>query len=384
MTKKTMLTQQKITEIVAYIKAGNFANVACRLAGVSERIYYHWLELGKTPGNGIYSEFYEAIEEAKAERESLLVSRLVESKNIGAYKFMLERTAPERWGKAAHATREPVKAEKLESTESPESTESLTPLERFKLCARALEQNDHVEFKRLYTSCPRYVYRMLDHEFQGIIDTVHRVSTAIQPRWAELLTDVRITEIAFGTMNIAINDVEIGYYKGYYKGYEAAGGVITYSDSDEEEEDEMTSSSDPLLSKMLEGLTQIQNRIVERYLSQVTELKAMWLALERLCMVCHISTEDLLVWAPYLREQVAASQVYLTSPNPYTILLLPTEVKEGRTSVDKKFLPIFEEAANKYYSEDEWKSKLENTADSYVAIFYALWKGEELADESSL
>jgi hypothetical protein len=81
-TKTTTLTQEKITEIAGYIRAGNFANVACQLVGVPERTYYHWRDLGKEPGNGIYSEFYEAIETAKAELEAHLVEHLVTSDRI--------------------------------------------------------------------------------------------------------------------------------------------------------------------------------------------------------------------------------------------------------------------------------------------------------------
>ena len=61
MTRTTILTEQKITEIAEHIKAGNFPIVACKLAGVRGRTYYHWRKLGKVPGNGIYSEFYEAL-----------------------------------------------------------------------------------------------------------------------------------------------------------------------------------------------------------------------------------------------------------------------------------------------------------------------------------
>jgi hypothetical protein len=64
-TKTPILTQEKITEIAGCIRAGNFATVACQLAGVPERTYHHWLERGKEPNNGIYSEFYAAIEPAK-------------------------------------------------------------------------------------------------------------------------------------------------------------------------------------------------------------------------------------------------------------------------------------------------------------------------------
>jgi hypothetical protein len=97
-TKTTTLTQEKITEIAGYIRAGNFATVACQVAGVPERTYYHWRECGKEPNSGIYSEFYEAIESAKAALEAQLVARLTHSDSVKAAMWMLERIAPERWG----------------------------------------------------------------------------------------------------------------------------------------------------------------------------------------------------------------------------------------------------------------------------------------------
>lgn len=338
---------------------------------MSERTFYHWLELGKVPGNGIYSEFYEAIEEAKAEREGLLVNFLVESKNISAYKFLLEKTAPERWGKATYTKHEPEQAEEMESSDS------LKPLDRFKLCARALEQNDEAECKRLFASCPRYTYDMLDYKFKRILEAAQRVITMFQQQWSILLTHVQMIELAFANMNSALDYAKECYYEAYYNGYEAAGGVIAYSDSDEGD-DETSSPCDPPQFKMPEVYTNLQNAIVQRYLEQVTELKVMWAALERLCTVCHISTQDLLAWSPYLQQKVAAAQVYLTSPNPCTILLLPM-LETDSASVDRKLLSVIEEEASQYYSEDEWQSKLEQSADSYVATLYALWKGEKTA-----
>ena len=375
MTKTTTLSPTKITEIAGHIKAGNYPEVACKLAGVNKSTYYHWRKLGETPGNGIYSEFYEAIEEANAEREALLVRRLVESKNVSANKWMLERMAPERWGKATYTKHEPEKAEEMESSDS------LKPLDRFKLCARALEQNDEAEYERLFASCPRYTYRMFDREFKSMLEAARRVITMFQLRWSTLLTQVQMIELAFANMDNALDYAKECYYEAYYNGYEAAGGVITYSDSDEGD-DEMSSPYDPPQFEMPEVYTELQNAIVQGYLEQVTELKAMWTALERLCTVCHISTQDLLAWSPYLQQKVAAAQVYLTSPNPCTILLLPA-VKTDSASVDKELLSVIEKEASKYYSEDEWQSKLEQSADSYVATLYALWKGDEIASESS-
>jgi transposase len=64
------LTNNKIRAITEQIKAGNYAVTACRLTGVSERTYYHWLALGRQQESSIYAEFCEAVEQAEAEREA--------------------------------------------------------------------------------------------------------------------------------------------------------------------------------------------------------------------------------------------------------------------------------------------------------------------------
>ncbi|MGB8311005.1 MAG: hypothetical protein WCE81_03960 [Halobacteriota archaeon] len=108
MTRKTQLTRNKILKITEPIKAGNYAVTACRLAGVSERTYYHWLALGKQQESSIYAEFCEAVEQAEAEREARLVKKLEKSNDLKATMWMLERTAPERWSMRRSRVEEPV------------------------------------------------------------------------------------------------------------------------------------------------------------------------------------------------------------------------------------------------------------------------------------
>ena len=96
MSRKTTLSQDKILEITECIKAGNYAVTACRAGGVCERTYYRWLTLGKQQEDSIYAEFYEAIEQAEAERETRLVEKLKKSNDVKATMWMLERIAPER------------------------------------------------------------------------------------------------------------------------------------------------------------------------------------------------------------------------------------------------------------------------------------------------
>ena len=108
MTRKTVLSHDKIIEVTEYIKAGNYAVTACKLAGISERTYYNWLALGKQQESSIYAEFYETIEQAEAEREARLVEKLAKSNDLKVTMWMLERTAPERWGMRRSRVEEPV------------------------------------------------------------------------------------------------------------------------------------------------------------------------------------------------------------------------------------------------------------------------------------
>jgi hypothetical protein len=91
MPRITTLTRGRIRIITEYIKTGNYAITACRLSGVSERTYYHWLALGKHQEGSIYAELYEAIEQAEAEREARLVEKLANSYDLKATMWMLER-----------------------------------------------------------------------------------------------------------------------------------------------------------------------------------------------------------------------------------------------------------------------------------------------------
>ena len=129
MARNTTLTHSKIREITEHIKTGNFTVVACRLAGVSERTYYHWLERRKEPEDGIYSELYNAIKKAEAEREAALVHKLAKSNDLKATMWMLERIAPERWGRHRDRTEKPFAVrEQEESDKEAEEPTTLNPV----------------------------------------------------------------------------------------------------------------------------------------------------------------------------------------------------------------------------------------------------------------
>ena len=65
--KLTKATHKKITRS---IREGHFTVVAAQLAGISETTLYRWLDAGREAKTGVYREFWEAVEQAKAQAEA--------------------------------------------------------------------------------------------------------------------------------------------------------------------------------------------------------------------------------------------------------------------------------------------------------------------------
>ena len=100
--RQTKLTPELVDKICNAIRAGNYAKVACVMAGISEAIYYRWLQEGKKPNaRGIYLDFVESIERAEAEAEVHAVALIKQAANNGSLKasqWYLERKHSDRWG----------------------------------------------------------------------------------------------------------------------------------------------------------------------------------------------------------------------------------------------------------------------------------------------
>ena len=101
--RQTKLTPDLVGKVCNAIRAGNYAKVACAMAGISEAIYYRWLQEGKKDGaKGIYLEFVESIERAEAEAEVHAVALIKQAANNGslrASQWYLERKHSDRWGR---------------------------------------------------------------------------------------------------------------------------------------------------------------------------------------------------------------------------------------------------------------------------------------------
>ena len=101
--RPSLLTDAKIQAIANHIERGNFAVTACTLEDISERTFYHWLDVGQQDeGAGkdtLHARFLQSIKKASAEAESRNV-QIAQEGDLGwqANMTWLERRFPDRWG----------------------------------------------------------------------------------------------------------------------------------------------------------------------------------------------------------------------------------------------------------------------------------------------
>ena len=86
-----LLTDELQAKICAYIAAGNYLATACAAVGISDETFRKWLEKGKTEldageTSGRFSAFIGAVKRAEADREAIIVGRLVDAAMPGVKK----------------------------------------------------------------------------------------------------------------------------------------------------------------------------------------------------------------------------------------------------------------------------------------------------------
>lgn len=107
----TKMDPETVNRIVNLIKAGNFAVVAAKSAGIAQRTYTSWMNKGRyeagrrargeppVASKDPYVHFYYEVESAIAEAEGRHVANLMKHSQDDwrASAFYLERKHPERW-----------------------------------------------------------------------------------------------------------------------------------------------------------------------------------------------------------------------------------------------------------------------------------------------
>ena len=99
MGAKSKISQERIDVMVAHIQEGNYDSIAAGAAGITRQTFYRWIRKGKEDREGIYYDFYQAVEQAKAagEVELLKTIKAASQRTWQAAAWMLERSRPDRW-----------------------------------------------------------------------------------------------------------------------------------------------------------------------------------------------------------------------------------------------------------------------------------------------
>ena len=99
MGPKSKITPELVELIIEHLKEGNYDVVAAQAAGITRQTFYRWIRKGKTEKEGIFFDFYQAVEEAKAagETELLHTIRKASTRSWTAAAWILERSRPQRW-----------------------------------------------------------------------------------------------------------------------------------------------------------------------------------------------------------------------------------------------------------------------------------------------
>ena len=105
------LTPELQDRLCTLIRVGNTVEVAADAVGISESTFYLWMERGTKSGGSYtrYRNFRSEVERARAEAEATLVARISKAAQNGSWSaaaWLLERRAPDRWGKANERNRD--------------------------------------------------------------------------------------------------------------------------------------------------------------------------------------------------------------------------------------------------------------------------------------
>ena len=102
MGRPTKLTADIQSEIVELIKAGNYIETACAVAGLHKSTFYDWMKIADASTNkNKYTNFSDAVKKAMAwaeARDVAIIARHSE-KYWQAAAWRLERKYPDKWGR---------------------------------------------------------------------------------------------------------------------------------------------------------------------------------------------------------------------------------------------------------------------------------------------
>jgi hypothetical protein len=98
MTRPTKLTRETEARVVGGVRAGLTLPIACEMVGISPRALQRWMASPRAE----HRQLREAVQRARAGCEADLVARMHLAALRGSWRaatWLLERQAPERWGR---------------------------------------------------------------------------------------------------------------------------------------------------------------------------------------------------------------------------------------------------------------------------------------------
>lgn len=101
MARPLKLTRQRQQKLADAIRAGNYYENACAVAGIDYATFRRWMVRGESETHGPFSQFCEAITRAEAEAEvhAVEIWRAAMPNDWRAAQTFLERRYPQRWGR---------------------------------------------------------------------------------------------------------------------------------------------------------------------------------------------------------------------------------------------------------------------------------------------
>jgi len=107
MGRKTLLLDDNVRNtILDLIGKGNYIKTACMAAGVSEHVYYDWVNRAEHPdgnGNEVYVQFLQELKKARQQNITQRVAKIQEAgekpQNWPANAWLLERMEPGEYGR---------------------------------------------------------------------------------------------------------------------------------------------------------------------------------------------------------------------------------------------------------------------------------------------
>jgi hypothetical protein len=106
MGRPTKFAPDVAGKIAQLVEVGNVASVAAQAVGVGPATFYRWMERGKRQRRGVFREFRESIQRARAQAKGRMVTivSLAAEKDWRAAAHFLERRDPRHWGRRDNLT----------------------------------------------------------------------------------------------------------------------------------------------------------------------------------------------------------------------------------------------------------------------------------------